>query len=273
MDWKYYEKITKYIYETLGKEAGVKIDGHGSTCKVRGKSGVDHQIDVLTIHSDGVHTYRTAIECKYWEDNINKDIVMKVAEIIEDAGINKGVIVSKRGFTQDGITFAKYKNIGLVELREIEEKDWKGRGRIFDIKTFIRRAEILSITIGNVGPNLKPERIEPKQLKVKLASGDEISFDNYLTSFKKELQKEEPNKVIQKSYELKGAKLVNEKIKRVTPIIGIKLSGRLTEMDSGLKWHAVDEIWLIMKSIFENKSFTISKTGVIKEDKHGKGQV
>jgi len=270
MDWKDYEKITKYIYETLGKEAGVKIDGHGNTCKVRGKSGVDHQIDVLTSHSDGIHTYRTAIECKYWEDSINKDIVMKVAEIIEDAGINKGVIVSKRGFTQDGITFAKHKNIGLVELREIEEKDWKGRKRIFDIKTFVSRAEILSITVDNVGPTLKPERIETNQLKVRLVNGEEIPFDNYLTTFKKELQKEEPDKVVQKSYELKGARLVNEKTKRVTPIKGVTLTGKLTVRDAGLKWHIIDEIWLIMKSLFEDKSFTISKTGVIKEDKHNK---
>jgi hypothetical protein len=46
MDWKDYEKITKYIYETLGKEVGVKIEGHGNTCKVRVKSGGEHQIDV-----------------------------------------------------------------------------------------------------------------------------------------------------------------------------------------------------------------------------------
>jgi hypothetical protein len=195
---------------------------------------------------------------------------MKVAEIIEDAGINKGVIVSKRGFTSDGITFAQYKNIGLVELREIEEKDWKGRKRIFDIKTFVRRGEITSITIDNVGPNLKPERIETNLLKVRLVNGEEVPFDNYLTSFKKELQKEEPDKVVHKSYELKGAILVNEKTKRVTPIKGITLKGQLTVKDVGLKWHIVDEIWLIMKSLFEKKSFTISKTGVIKEDKDNK---
>lgn len=52
---------------------------------------------------------------------------MKLSEIIGDAGIHKGVIISRSGFTQDGIEFAKHKNIGLVELREIEENDLEGK--------------------------------------------------------------------------------------------------------------------------------------------------
>ncbi len=67
LDWKKYESITKYIYETLGNESGVAIEGYGNNCKVEGKSGDNHQIDVLTKHSDGIHNYRTAIECKYWK--------------------------------------------------------------------------------------------------------------------------------------------------------------------------------------------------------------
>jgi hypothetical protein len=89
MEWKEYEEITKHIYETIGKQNVVEIIGYGNTCKVKGKSGLEHQVDVLTTHSDGLHSYKTAIECKYWDKSINKDIVMKVAEIVEDAHINK----------------------------------------------------------------------------------------------------------------------------------------------------------------------------------------
>src|SRR5690606_38536269 len=106
MEWKEYEEITKHIYETLGKERGVIIECFGNNCRVDGKSHVTHQLDVLTSHSDGIHTYKTAIECKYWNSTSNKDIVMKVARIIEDAGMNKGVIVTKNGFTPDAISFA-----------------------------------------------------------------------------------------------------------------------------------------------------------------------
>ena len=112
LDWKTYEFITKYIYETLGKEAGVKVEGYGNTCKVLGKSGVKHQIDVLTSHSDGIHTYKTAIECKYWNEKISKETVMKLSDIIDDTGIQKAhywtflIQSSLRGFNK-AITWVK----------------------------------------------------------------------------------------------------------------------------------------------------------------------
>lgn len=134
MEWQDYEEITKHIYATLGEAHGVKIEGHGKDCKVIGKSGVEHQIDVLTNHSDGIHSYRTMIECKYWDQNVNKDVIMKVAEIVEDAGLNKGIIVSKNGFTPDAINYARYRNIGLVELRKPTDEDWKGRLRNIVVK-------------------------------------------------------------------------------------------------------------------------------------------
>jgi hypothetical protein len=266
MEWQIYEQVTKYIYETLGKEAGVKIEGYGKDCKVKGKSGVNHQIDVLTSHTDGIHTYKTAIECKYWKENVNKDIIMKVAEIIEDSAINKGVIVSKCGFTPDAIDFAKYKNIGLVELREMEEHDWKGRGRIFDIKTFVRRPEILSIVVDNFGSNLAAEEIQPDQIKILLTNGKTTTFAAVVNEFKQQVRQTEIGTPVGKYYSFVGAKMINQLTKKVTKIRGIKFKGVLTEKDAGIKFHPVDEIWLIMKSIFEEKTFTISKKGIIKQD-------
>ena len=113
LDWKIYESITKYIYENLGHQDGVVVKGYGNDCKVKGKSGILHQIDVLTTHTDGNHNYDTAIECKYWKQKVNKDTVMKLAAIIDDAGISKGIIVTRSGFTKYGLEYAKFKNIGL----------------------------------------------------------------------------------------------------------------------------------------------------------------
>jgi hypothetical protein len=269
MDWKLYEEVTKYIYEALGKRHGVKIEGHGRDCKVKGKSGVEHQIDVLTSHSDGVHTYKTAIECKYWKDTVNKDIIMKVSDIIEDAHINKGVIVSKHGFTPDTILFAKYKNIGLVELREIEEEDWEGREvpKILNVKSEILHAEILDIIISNVGPRKTNEEQVMADLKIKLLDDKEIPFNNYLKEFEREIHKGKEGEIMEKIYPLKGVQLINTKTNSVTQINGIKLTGVLTITRDAIKWHPADQIWFIMKSIFEEKTYTISKKGIIKEDK------
>lgn len=117
MNWEIYEETVKNIYEVLGASKGVKIECYGNSCKCTGKSGVKHQIDVLTVHTDGLHDYKTSIECKYWNKKINKDIVMKAWGIRQDCNLQKGVIVSKIGLTPDAIKFAKYYDIGLVELR------------------------------------------------------------------------------------------------------------------------------------------------------------
>ena len=268
LDWKKYESIVKYIYETLGKESGVNIEGYGNDCKVKGKSGINHQIDVLTKHSDGVHNYRTAIECKYWKEKINKDIVMKVSEIIEDAGINKGVIVSKRGFTPDGISFAKYKNIGLVELREIDKKEREERKGIFDIKSWVLRPEILQIIIDTDDDTEKEEETNLDKMSVKLFNGNEVPFSDFLTAFKKELQKNKVFQIIKKGYRVSGAELINKETNSKTKIKGIVFTGVLTKLDANLKFHLVDQVWLIMKSIFEERTFTISEKGIIKENKN-----
>lgn len=275
LNWKKYETITKYIYEVLGKEFGVKIEGFGNRCKVVGKSGVAHQIDVLTAHSDGIHTYRTAIECKYWEEKITKDIVMKVSEIIDDTGINKGVIVSKSGFTQDGFDFAKYKNIGLVELRELDEKDLEEKSGKIDIGSLevrisssILRPEILSTIIDYAEKNLEGrEEINIYATVIRLSNGNLVSFTNYTKMFQNELHHQ--NKLFQpitRRYEISGS-LINQRTNTSAQIKGVVFTGVLKKIDSNsdLKFSLVDQVWLIMKSIFEKRTFQISKNGLIVE--------
>jgi hypothetical protein len=275
LNWKKYETITKYIYEVLGKEFGVKIEGFGDSCKVVGKSGVTHQIDVLTAYSDGIHSYRTAIECKYWEKKITKDIVMKVAEIIDDAGINKGVIVSKSGFTQDGFDFARYKNIGLVELRELDKKDLEETPGKIDLGTLevrvrssLLRPEILSTTIDYAENILEQrEEINIYATAIRLSNGNLAPFTSYTTMFQNELHHQ--NKLFQpitRRYEISGS-LINQRTNTSAQINGVVFTGVLKKIDSGsdLKFSLVDQVWLIMKSIFEERVFQMSKAGLIVE--------
>ena len=277
LDWKIYESITKYIYETLGKEFGVKIKGHGNTCKVIGKSGVEHQIDVLTSLSDGVHTYLTAIECKYWKQKIDKDIVMKLAEIIQDAGINKGIIVCKNGFTKDGIEYAKHKNIELVELREIEEKDLNENSKKIHfadlelrINSTIRRTEILNIDIGD---NRKIEGESEFEYYKFLVIREDKSYKplaTYIAEFRNDVNPQnEKTEKLTKHYEVPNGVLYDRETKESLKINGITFTGQLRKINNSrnLKFTLVDEVWLIMKSIFNERTFTFSESGLIIENK------
>ena len=142
MNWQSHEKLVKDIYEKLGRSVGVEIICWGPSCKIKGESGAYHQIDVLTSHSDGVHTYKTAIECKNWNKKVSKDAITKLAVILEDTGVEKGVVVSSLGFTEDSKKVAEYKNISLVELRRPADKDWEGRIKDIHIGIHIDIPEI-----------------------------------------------------------------------------------------------------------------------------------
>lgn len=270
MDWKEYEETTKHIYETLGKQNGVEIMGYGNTCKVIGKSGVEHQIDVLTKHSDGIHIYKTAIECKYWDKTINKDIVMKVSEIIEDALINKGVIVSKLGFTPDAVSFAQYKNIGLVELREMNDDDWKGRVKDITINLDAHFADVIGVEIMLVDPTIKPTvkngRNNVELLQIKNENGEILEFSHYIEEFQKEVYEKEENVEFEKVFLFEdGAVIIYAPTLEETPIKGLKIKGVLRISRQIIEIKGGDHIWLIMKSIFENKTYTITKDKEIRE--------
>lgn len=277
LDWRTYESITKYIYETLGKKTGVKVKGYGSTCKVNGKSGVIHQIDVLTSHSDGIHNYETAIECKYWKEKINKDIVMKVSEIIEDANINKGVIVSKNGFTQDGIDFAKYRNIGLVELREINSKDLGGKSKEMNIgdinihiSMLIKRPEILEIDLGNNRKLEIKHEFDFFDYTILLKNEHPIPLITYINNFRQEINdKNKKSEKIITNYKIPNGVLFNRQTCVSINLNEIILTGQLTEIDTSQKiqFTLVDQVWLIMKSIFDERIFTFSENGLIMEHK------
>lgn len=271
MEWKDYEEITKYIYETLGQASGVKIEGYGNDCKIIGKSSVAHQIDVLTSHSDGLHTYKTIVECKYWDKNINKDIIMKVAEIVEDAGINKGVIVSKNGFTPDAISFAKYKNIGLVELREPNEDDWKGRIKDIHIEMNMLDPQLKGFELlikKDTTPKLKSGATRVEFLDVKHPNGQIESIEKYIKEFNDGLCKKEENEEYDKIFNFEnGTVIIYKPTKEETEIDGLKIKGVLRIAKKTIEIKGEEHVFMIMKSIFEEKSFTIMKDGKIKEDK------
>lgn len=122
--WQDYEELVKDIYQVLGKASGVVIECWGSGCKVEGPPGIFHQVDVLTSHTVGMHKYTTAISCKYWNKKVGLPVVRDWDRVVQDARLNKGVIVSQMGFTKPARDYASAKGMGLVELRKPLDDDW-----------------------------------------------------------------------------------------------------------------------------------------------------
>ena len=268
MNWNSYEEIVKCIYEQLGKSANIEILCWGRTCKVKGKSGVNHQIDVLTSHSDGIHSYRTAIECKHWDVKVPKDPIAKLAEIIEDAQIEKGVVVSKSGFTPDAVALAKYKNISLVELREPVDDDWEGKIKDIDIDISFLNPDIYDYEFiqERTEDKSKPKqfRLLPSEVIIHTPEGKSISLHeltNRKISTNKTCEEEKAYSVPFPS----GTTLSFPEHEARVSIKEIRFKVRYNTIKQKIKICGEDYVAMIMYSIFENKQFFISRDGEVSE--------
>ncbi len=277
--WQDYEELVKDIYQALGQASGVTIECWGRSCKVEGPPGVFHQIDVLTRHSDGLHQYRTAISCKNWNRNVGIPIVRELVSIVQDAGLNKGVIVSKMGFTAPAKTYAESKNIGLVELRKPLDKDWDGYCREVRITIKADPPPIyydvqFRLKTPKPGPGEQIFQGVPLKLSLQLSQVFVEVPGHEAETLQKLIDEEWSKHPDQKEYDIQfpegsilsisaysdhpahrySIKGVNFKIKFSPPLV------------SEVVVNADDHVYMIMESLFDGRRFTITEDGGIREN-------
>ena len=78
------------------------------------------------------------------------------------------------------------------------------------------------------------------------------------------------NEKITKRFANAQGVLFNSQTKETTKIDGITITARLTRIATSKKkqFTLVDKVWLIMKSIFDERTFTFSENGFIVECKN-----
>lgn len=275
--WQDYEELVKDIYQALGHASGVTIECWGSSCRVEGPPGVFHQIDVLTSHSDGLHQYRTAISCKNWNKKVGIPIVREFAQIIDDARLNKGVIVSKMGFTGPAKTYAASKNIGLVELRKPVNTDWDGYIREVHITLMMDQTEIYDVnfqlTASKPGPGEEAFQGGPIYWPLQFNQifiGIPRQEDQTLEKLVNEKQRKYPN---EEEYDLRfpvGSVVTipeyPEHPAHGYSITGVSFKVRYNPpISEEIVVCADDHIYMIMESFFDGRRFTITKDGEITE--------
>lgn len=74
-------------------------NGYTTRCNqvIEGRSGGSHEIDVLAEKADALTTFRLGVECKAWQQPIEKDVVSKLHYVVGDLGLSKGIVVSLAG--------------------------------------------------------------------------------------------------------------------------------------------------------------------------------
>ena len=202
---------------------------------------------------------------------MGKAEVVEFAEILEDA-LNKGVVVSKIGFTRDARKYAKFKGIGLVELRKPLDSDWDGRIR-----------EVHGTIVLDVGPSVENVRFrlaEPESRggggPTRLLTGDVLVCvpGHEAKTFRDLVYEERSKHPDREDHDVRLPEGTRLKVpdQPECPPEGFALEGiSFTLRDNPpltteFAVRADDHIYMIMESIFDGRRFTLTKDGEIIEN-------
>lgn len=135
-----YELLTRTIYEEILKKEGVtnvEVKHNGS---LRGRSGVEHQIDVYWGFKQAGVPHRVIIECKDYASSITLEKVRNFFAVVHDVGKCIGIMVTKTGYQKGAAAFAAHYGLQLKLLRQPVDEDWKGRIKQVGINIIARSA-------------------------------------------------------------------------------------------------------------------------------------
>jgi hypothetical protein len=124
-----YEKFVQSVYEAVLSAEGVETVEVQHNIKLQGNSGCNHQIDVYWEFRLAGQLYRTAIECKSFNDLVNVGRVRDFYGVLVDVPGLIGIFATKIGYQSGAKLFADHYGISLKEVREPTDNDWAGRLR------------------------------------------------------------------------------------------------------------------------------------------------
>jgi hypothetical protein len=140
-----YELLVKSVYEEILVQEGVDNVEVSHDQKLKGKSRVEHQIDVLWRFRRAGIEHLVIIECKNYGRMVELGDVRSFHSVVEDMVGAKGVMVTRVGFQSGAKAFAEHQGIGLKLLRPPLDEDWEGLIKNADVhitaKSFDRQRQ------------------------------------------------------------------------------------------------------------------------------------
>jgi hypothetical protein len=122
-----YELLTRSIYQSMLHRGGVEnVRVEHNSC-LKGRSGVQHQIDVMWKFKQAGINHAVLIECKNYSSPLTLEKVRNFFAVLHDIGNCVGMMITKAGYQSGAADFAKYYGISLKLLRKPNKEDWTGR--------------------------------------------------------------------------------------------------------------------------------------------------
>jgi len=93
--------------------------------KVEGRSGAQHNIDILATRDEGIVTHRIAIDIEVGKRPVGLDRVFKFDDKAYDASILDKVIIAIPGLTREARQFARHQGTKVFETGQLESSEQK----------------------------------------------------------------------------------------------------------------------------------------------------
>ena len=173
-----YEQFVQEVYQAIVSADGVENIQVEHDVLVAGKSGCEHQIDIYWEFKLGGQKYKTAIECKAFNQSVSIGRIRDFYGVLIDIPGLNGIFATLVGYQSGAKKYAEHYGISLKELREPTEKDWKGR-----VKDIHLELHSVMVKIKSFQPRVEPaflaalgadERIE---MQLGFASDEPIVFE------------------------------------------------------------------------------------------------
>ncbi len=122
-----YERFVQNVYQMLSDAEGKKSIKVERNVKLKGISGQEHQIDVYWKYKQAGIIHEIAVECKLYKQNVGVGKIRDFQSVLTDVPGLRGVFATKSGYQSGAKRIAQTYNIGLLVIREPEERDydWK----------------------------------------------------------------------------------------------------------------------------------------------------
>jgi len=117
-DWQGLEDHVQEVYQTLLDLAGEQVIV-ARDVTIRGRNGLNHQIDVYYEFELTGLTHRVAIECKNMMRPVDKDRVLAFSAKVNDCPGVRGCLVSAHGYQSGAQKFAEDNGITLLTIDDL----------------------------------------------------------------------------------------------------------------------------------------------------------
>jgi len=169
-----YEKLAQKIYGEILALQGVENIDVRHNVKIKGKSGVKHQIDVFWEYKYAGIVHRVLIECKHYGHAVSLLHVRNLHGLTTDIPNSTGIIVTTIGFQSGAKEYADFYEMGLKLIRKPRGEDWGGCIQVVNIQMKFLRNHYLDFKLEFDGKDEKTREIAEKDPSVLSANSTEI---------------------------------------------------------------------------------------------------